>query len=116
MIHSSNDHGNFDGMGADDTRQGDARGPYAPFDLELDPNVFGLVGDVVETQFGNMRVVRSATRESDSVTLFIHGMGSSWTTWTPLLTAAHELGRLATDVVLVDLPGFGRSENRLNRL
>jgi pimeloyl-ACP methyl ester carboxylesterase len=50
--------------------------------------------------------------ESGRVTVFIHGVGASWTTWTPLLVAAGpELADLG-NVLFVDLPGFGASEPR----
>lgn len=39
--------------------------------------------------------------------LLLHGVAGSWTTWTPLLRAAHGLDRRG--LVLLDLPGWGSS-------
>jgi pimeloyl-ACP methyl ester carboxylesterase len=89
---------------------------YCPYDIETDPATFGLTGDVIDTRFGDMFVVRSPERTADQATFFLHGVGSSWTTWTPLLRAALERGQLPGDLILVDLPGFGRSENTLDHL
>ncbi len=89
---------------------------YCPHDLDSDPAFFGLTDEMVETRFGKMYAVRGAQRTSDVATLLLHGVGGRWTTWTPLLRAAQAAGRLTQGVVAVDLPGFGRSENRLNHL
>jgi len=90
--------------------------PYCPFDIDNDPAAFGLVADIVETRFGKMYVAHSRARTGDTATFFLHGVGSSWTTWSPLLRAAQARGGLPGDLILVDLPGFGRSENRLDHL
>jgi pimeloyl-ACP methyl ester carboxylesterase len=50
------------------------------------------------------------------VTLFLHGVGGTWAVWTPLLEVAATLGLDLGDVLLVDLPGFGASENRHGHL
>ncbi len=42
----------------------------------------------------------------------LHGVGGTWATWTPLLQCARDHGVEFGDILLVDLPGFGRSENR----
>ncbi len=39
----------------------------------------------------------------------LHGAAGSWTTWTPLLQAAERDGIPLSDVVLIDLPGWGDS-------
>jgi pimeloyl-ACP methyl ester carboxylesterase len=87
---------------------------YCPFDLSSDPTEFDLVPERVATRFGKMLVLRRAARESDEATLLLHGVGARWTTWTPLLRAA--AGMSASDIVAVDLPGFGESENKLGHL
>jgi len=89
---------------------------YFPFDLVSDPTALGLVEDTAETKFGRLHLVRSQCRTSEEATLFLHGVGSSWTTWTPVLRAAQEVGRPQNDVLLPDLPGFGQSENHLCHL
>jgi pimeloyl-ACP methyl ester carboxylesterase len=86
---------------------------YCPYDLSSEPNDFGLVAEHVTTQFGRMLVLHRPERAGDEATLLLHGVGATWTTWTPLLRAAAD--GLA-DVVAVDLPGFGESENRLGHL
>jgi pimeloyl-ACP methyl ester carboxylesterase len=89
---------------------------YCPHDLDSDPAVLGLVDEAVDTRFGKMYAVRSPQRTSDMATLFLHGVGGRWTTWTPFLRAARAVGAPVDGVVAVDVPGFGRSENRLNHL
>ncbi len=86
---------------------------YCPYDLSDDPAEFGLVRDRLSTRFGQMLVLRRPERRTDEATLLLHGVGATWTTWTPLLRAA---GDSAAEMVLVDLPGFGQSENRLGHL
>lgn len=87
---------------------------YCPYDVSDSASEFGLISDTVASRFGAMHVLRRPARTGDEATLMLHGVGATWTTWTPLLRAAGGLpGR---DVVLVDLPGFGASENRLGHL
>jgi pimeloyl-ACP methyl ester carboxylesterase len=86
---------------------------YCPYDLSDNPYEFGLVRDQLTTRFGSMLVLRTAERGTDEATLLLHGVGATWTTWTPLLRAAADS---TGDMVLVDLPGFGESENRLGHL
>src|SRR2546423_3740257 len=90
--------------------------PYCPFDIDNNPAALGLIADTADTPFGKMYVARTPVRTNDTATFFLHGVGSSWTTWSPLLRAAQARGTPPTDVILVDLPGFGRSENRLDHL
>ncbi len=89
---------------------------YCPFDLVDDPGAFELVPHAdLRTAFGSTYVVASEPSQ-DTVKVFLHGVGSSWTAWTPLLQqAARDDARLG-DVLLLDLPGFGRSENELGHL
>lgn len=56
-------------------------------------------------------VVRSSGRASDTATILLHGAAGSWTTWTPLLRAAAVSGEPLSDVVAVDLPGWGESRH-----
>ncbi|PRY43630.1 alpha/beta fold hydrolase [Umezawaea tangerina] len=89
---------------------------YCPYDLDRDPGAHGLVEQWSRTDFGLLHLVRSPERTGDRATLFVHGVANTWTTWTPLLRVARELGEEFQDVVLVDLPGFGASRNRLDHL
>lgn len=88
--------------------------PYCPYDISTDPAPFNLVADRLVTRFGKMLVLRRPAPSGDTATLFLHGVGARWTTWTPLLRAGD--GLPGHDVVVVDLPGFGESENRLGHL
>lgn len=82
---------------------------YAPFDLETDAARFGLDTTVVETSLGAV-VVRSSLRRTGPVArILLHGAAGSWTTWTPMLADAQSQGRPLSDVVAVDLPGWGDS-------
>lgn len=84
---------------------------YAPYDTITEPAKLGLTQTVTSTPFGNFYCVHSH-RTSDEVTLFLHGVGGTWATWTPLVQCANAFNVVLGDVLLVDLPGFGASENR----
>lgn len=88
-------------------------GAYFPYDLSDTPADFALEPMILETTSGAMHVLHGRFRPASGsrrVTVFLHGVGASWTTWTPMLVAAGpnlaELG----NILLVDLPGFGASE------
>ena len=83
--------------------------PYAPYGLDAVPAQAELVVDTIETELGPIRVHRSPTRTASTAILLLHGAAGSWTTWTPLLAAARAAGEPLTDVVAVDLPGWGDS-------
>ena len=87
---------------------------YCPYDITSDPAEFGLVSEFINCKFGKLFIVRSEQR-NNVATLFLHGVGDTWSSWTPLLQAARNTVELG-DVILVDLPGFGRSENTLGHL
>lgn len=85
--------------------------------IQYDPAALGLVSHTTKTRFGNLHYVAAKKRTSKEVMLFIHGFGSSWTVWTPLIQAAKQEGFLKNvDLLLVDLPSFGKSENTLGHL
>jgi pimeloyl-ACP methyl ester carboxylesterase len=87
-----------------------AEDAYFPHDLSDTPADFELQAEMVETTFGLMYVLHRRFRPASTrVTVFIHGVGASWTTWTPMLLAAGP--RLADlgNILFVDLPGFGAS-------
>ncbi|MEV8266897.1 alpha/beta hydrolase [Microbacterium sp. NPDC076911] len=87
-----------------------------PNPLHTDGAVLGLRRLIVPTRVGNI-VVRTG-READErssrsagtvPTVYLHGAAGSWTTWTPLL-AASDLGESPlSNVILIDLPGWGES-------
>ncbi|AIG78995.1 Hypothetical protein AJAP_30865 [Amycolatopsis japonica] len=94
------------------------RDGYFPFELELEPECLGLVRGAASTTFGELHYVRTAeeARSGTQVTLFVHGVANDWSTWTPLLRQAEKDGVDLGDVILVDLPGFGESQNRKSDL
>src|SRR4030095_4619903 len=61
--------------------------PYAPYDISTDPAAFDLVADRVGARVGKMLVLRRPAPSGETATLFLHGVGARWTTWTPLLRA-----------------------------
>ncbi|WP_083403743.1 alpha/beta fold hydrolase [Curtobacterium sp. MCBA15_001] len=77
---------------------------YAPFPVTSDPAPWQLARSVVPTSVGPVVVhARAGVRPL----LLLHGVAGSWTTWTPVLRAAHGFGDRG--LVLVDLPGWGSS-------
>lgn len=86
---------------------------YFPYDLSDIPADFQLEATTVQTTCGAMYVLHVPLRPASArVTVFIHGVGASWTTWTPLLVAAGPKLAELGNVMFVDLPGFGASEPR----
>jgi pimeloyl-ACP methyl ester carboxylesterase len=84
---------------------------YFPHDLSDTPAHFQLEPLTVETTSGAMYVLHGRFRPASTrVTVFLHGVGASWTTWTPMLEAAGSKLADLGNVLLVDLPGFGASE------
>lgn len=53
--------------------------------------------------------MRAGRRSGGTATVLLHGAAGSWTTWTPLLQAADDAGAPLSDVVALDLPGWGES-------
>lgn len=89
---------------------------YCPFGIDFDPGVLGLVTVPVQTRYGSVIVRTSRERRSETGTMYIHGVGADWTTWTPMIRGESKLGLDAHDQIFVDLPGFGDSENKLDQL
>ena len=88
--------------------------PYCPFEGVSDPSTIGLEpGRFPDPTFGSIayRIREDANSIANEGTLFLHGVGGTLSSWTPLLQQAAEDGVLLGTVVLVDLPGFGASEN-----
>lgn len=77
---------------------------YAPHPVVDDPDRWGLATTTVRTGAGPTVVHH---RPGPRPLLLLHGVAGSWTTWTPLLTAAG--GVTGRGLVLVDLPGWGAS-------
>lgn len=87
-----------------------------PIPLETDAARLGLRRLVVPTSIGNIvlhtgrEIETSARQKAEAVaTIFLHGAAGSWTTWTPLLAAFDHHETPPTNVILIDLPGWGES-------
>lgn len=78
---------------------------YAPYPLT--EAGFGLVSTAVTSELGTTVMRHLAQPTSTRATVFLHGAAGSWTTWTPVLTAAQRDGPPLPDPVLFDLPGWG---------
>jgi pimeloyl-ACP methyl ester carboxylesterase len=91
-------------------------GSYCPYDITDDPKLFDLAQRWFSTRFGRMNVMHTRRRSSDTCTVLLHGVGASWADWTPLLLEAKEQRQDLGDLILVDLPGFGDSENTQKHL
>ena len=86
--------------------------------LRTDAEALGLQRLVVPTSIGDV-VVRAGRRApgepaaDEPATILLHGAAGAWTTWTPLLAASalpsRERDAALTDVIAVDLPGWGES-------
>jgi pimeloyl-ACP methyl ester carboxylesterase len=76
--------------------------------LTADAAALGLRRTVVVTGVGEV-VVRVGREAGGPATVLLHGAAGSWTTWTPLITEADRRGRPLTDLVVLDLPGWGES-------
>jgi pimeloyl-ACP methyl ester carboxylesterase len=82
---------------------------YAPFGLDDEPTASGLVPITIDTVLGPVRVHRSPESTGPTATVLLHGAAGSWTTWTPMIHASRAAGEPLTDVVAIDLPGWGDS-------
>lgn len=90
---------------------------YCPFDIVARPESLDLETVYVETSYGGVAVRMSGSRQSDTATLYIHGVGADWTTWSPLIQTERIRSPSNThDQLFINMPGFGDSENRLNQL
>lgn len=88
-----------------------------PLPIEHSPEALGLVSRQTIISFGKLHYITHAKRQSTEVMLFLHGFGSSWIAWTPILKVIQNEDLLPNiDIVLVDLPGFGTSKNKLQHL
>lgn len=77
--------------------------------LLVDAADLGLRRIVVPSSVGDI-VVRAGLDGGGPATLLLHGAAGSWTTWTPLLSSAARDGAALSDVVAMDLPGWGESD------
>jgi pimeloyl-ACP methyl ester carboxylesterase len=79
--------------------------PYFPYDVGPPPAGSGLVAQTVHGSLGRVHVAGPRTAAPE--VLFLHGVSLDSSSWTPLLRAG---GSVELPWVLVDVPGFGRSD------
>lgn len=85
-------------------------GEYCPFPLSSDSRKFGLTASTMRLRGGTIVVRHGRRTAADTATILLHGAAGSWTTWTPLLQAAHAADVPGfTDLIIPDLPGWGDS-------
>jgi pimeloyl-ACP methyl ester carboxylesterase len=79
--------------------------PYFPYDVGPPPGRCRLVAETVRVSLGGVHVLRPGS--GAPTVMFLHGVSLDSSSWTPLAKAAgaHDLPWL-----LVDIPGFGRSD------
>lgn len=88
-----------------------------PLPLRADGATLGLRHLDVPTSVGRISVqVRRGSR--GPATVLLHGAAGSWTTWTPVIAASDLHGTPLTNVVALDLPGWGSSDgiDRVHRV
>lgn len=80
-------------------------------DNRFDRATAGFSRVVVPTALGDVvvHVDPNAAARSDTATVLLHGAAGSWTTWLPLIRAAHSAHEPLQNVVAIDLPGWGES-------
>lgn len=69
----------------------------------------GLRRTVVPTGVGPVVVHAGRASGSPVATVLLHGAAGSWTTWGPLIAASDRIGLPLSDIVAIDLPGWGES-------
>ncbi len=79
-----------------------------PLPLRTDGAALGLRRLVVPTSVGEV-VVHAGRESGGPATILLHGAAGSWTTWTPLISASDLSSARLTDVIALDLPGWGES-------
>lgn len=106
----------------DSAVDGSVSGTYCPYDVvPLTDRVPGTEFDV-STAFGRLHCLRSTSpapehsAERGRGTVFVHGVHDDMDSWGPLIHAAAQIGTDLGPMLFVDLPGFGRSENRRTKL
>jgi len=64
---------------------------------------------VVPTAVGTVVVHAGRASGSPVATVLLHGAAGSWTTWSALIAASDGVGLPLSDIVAIDLPGWGGS-------
>ncbi|MFZ8758412.1 alpha/beta fold hydrolase [Microbacterium sp. HMH0099] len=75
--------------------------------MDTDAARLGLRQMLVPTAVGAVAVRAGRGSGSPVATVLLHGAAGSWRTWTPLIDASDRLGLPLSDIVAIDLPGWG---------
>ncbi|MDF2991809.1 MAG: putative hydrolase or acyltransferase [Microbacterium sp.] len=75
----------------------------------MDATELGLRRIVVPTGVGSIVVHAGRASGSPVATVLLHGAAGSWTTWGPLIAASDAARLPLSDIVAIDLPGWGDS-------
>ncbi|MEV7756188.1 alpha/beta hydrolase [Microbacterium sp. NPDC089180] len=75
----------------------------------MDATALGLRRMVVPTGVGPVVVRAGRASGSPVATVLLHGAAGSWATWAPMIAASDDLGLPLSDIVAIDLPGWGES-------
>lgn len=75
----------------------------------MDATSLGLRRTVVPTGVGPLVVRAGRASGSPVATVLLHGAAGSWTTWAPMIAASDDVGLPLSDIVAIDLPGWGES-------
>lgn len=90
--------------------------PYCPYEAQsLGTRVAGTEF-TVSSAFGALHCLRAGPTVEGRGTVFVHGVHDDMDSWGPLVHAANLAGVDLGPTLFLDLPGFGRSENRRGRL
>lgn len=83
---------------------------YCPYEIE-ELHSFGFKSDTEPTDFGEFHYHVRRHLDEPTATLLLHGVASDSRAWTPFLRAAGRSGVDLGNILMVDLPGYGESEN-----
>lgn len=75
----------------------------------MDATTLGLRRMVVPTGVGPLAVRAGRASGSPVATVLLHGAAGSWATWAPMIAASDDVGPALSDIVALDLPGWGES-------
>ncbi|KTS14047.1 alpha/beta fold hydrolase [Microbacterium testaceum] len=75
----------------------------------MDATDLGLRRLVVPTAVGTIVVHAGRASGSPVATVLLHGAAGSWRTWIPLIAASDGMRRPLSDIIAIDLPGWGES-------
>lgn len=89
---------------------------YCPKDIVRQLDLLGFESRRPRTPYGAVQFYLSRRTAERTCTLLLHGVAADASTWTPMLQCARELDIDLGNTLVVDLPGFGRSENRLDTM